>query len=405
MQIELVTIGGEILSGMTVNSNAAFIGQKFLEKGYRVNRQTVFPDDAKILHSGLQEALARSELVITTGGLGPTCDDLTRNVAAQLFSSDFCYDEMVAEDLLRRFGVGLVSLKDQATIPRKARALLNSVGTAPGLVFTSEKNTLILLPGVPEEMSVLFVGQVLPFVQKRFPLKEPFVQKKVDLYLLIESSVDPFLRILEKEHPNLQIGIYPNYGYLSVSFTGKSEKEIQPAVDALLKEFGAYHYTAPNGKLEEAVHATLIQRKKTLALAESITGGKAAAQLTALAGASEYFLGSLVVYSNALKVSLLHVLKETLEKEGAVSRKCAEEMLAGLFKVTDADYGIAVTGIAGPTGAAPGKPLGTVWVAMGARGKAPAIETFIANGPREKVLTYTTNRLFANLLAYLDTLS
>lgn len=400
MQIELVTIGDEILFGMTINSNAAFIGQKFLEKGYKVDRQTVLPNDAAILSSGLKEALARSELVITTGGLGPTCDDLTRKVVAQLFSSDFYYDDKVAQDLLRRFGEGLVSLKDQATLPKKAIPLLNPIGTAPGLVFTSDKNTLILLPGVPQELYTLFVEQVLPFVQKYFPLKTPFVQKRVNLYLLIESSVDPFLRILEKEYPHLQIGIYPHYGYLSVSFSGRSEEEIQPAVEALLKKFGEYHYTAMHGKLEEAVHATLIERKKTLALAESITGGKAAAQLTALAGVSEYFLGSLVVYSNDLKTSLLQVSKETLEKEGAVSRKCVEEMLAGLFKTTGADYGIAVTGIAGPTGATPTKPLGTIWAAVGAREETPAIETFIAKGSREKVLAYTTNRLFANLLAY-----
>lgn len=401
MQIEVIAIGDEILSGMTVNSNAAYIGKRLMDAGYKVTRQTTLSDTPEVLKAGLKEALERSSIVITTGGLGPTCDDLTRGVAAELFDSPFHLDAKVAEDLSRRFGDSPISLEDQATIPSKAIPFLNTVGTAPGLAFTDEKHSLLLLPGVPTEMRAMFDVSILPYIEAKHPLKKKFFQKWLNFSLLTESQVDPVLRELEKEFPEVCFGIYPAYGTISISLTSFHEEMLEMPADRIFAAFKERAFFSPSREIDEAVHLEMQNRKKTLALAESITGGSMAAHLTAHAGASHYFLGSIVAYSNELKTSLLGVSHATLEKEGAVSRGAALEMLEGVFRLTNADYAIAVTGIAGPTGATPGKPVGTVWGAVGARGKDPFVETFHRRGQRDTVIIYSMRRLFANLLTYM----
>ncbi|MES2345877.1 MAG: CinA family nicotinamide mononucleotide deamidase-related protein [Chlamydiota bacterium] len=400
MDIEIVAIGDEILAGAVVNTNAAFIGSRLLEVGYKVARQATFSDDPEAIKQNLKEAMGRSALVIATGGLGPTCDDLTRDVACALFSSEMHLDERIAQDLKNRFGSLPISLENQATVPVKAKVLMNTIGTAPGLVFEEKGSTLILLPGVPQEMRTMLERDVLPYILKYHPLKEKTVQKKLSFSLLTEGQVDPFLRILEKDHPEVQFGIYPGYGILTVACTSKKETEIEKAITALYTHFQDHYVASPSGKLEEAVALLLTDKKKTLALAESMTGGLMAAQLTAMAGASDYLIGSCVVYSNAMKTVVLHVSEKTLKDHGAVSEEVVREMLQGLLKVTDADYGIAVTGIAGPSGAVINKPIGTVWGAVGARGKEPFVEQFLARGTREMILLYACRRLFANLLTY-----
>jgi nicotinamide-nucleotide amidase len=400
MEIEVVAIGDEVLTGAVVNTNAAFIGERLLEAGYKVARHATLSDHPDAIKQGLKEAMGRSSLVITTGGLGPTCDDITRNAACALFSSETYFDETIAEDLKKRFGSLPISLEDQATVPVKAKAFMNTVGTAPGLVFEENGSTLILLPGVPYEMHEMFIKNVVPYLLEKHPPREKIFQKRVSFSVLTEGQVDPFLRVLEKEHPDVQCGIYPGYGILNVAFTSKRESEVVRAVAKVCDKFQEHYFVSPSGKLEEAVALFLTEKKKTLALAESITGGAMAAQLTAIPGASEYFLGSCVVYSNALKIAILHVSEKTLQEHGAVSREVALEMLQGIFKTTDADYGIAVTGIAGPTGATPNKPIGTVWAALGERRKEPFVEQFTGRGTRETIILYTCRRLFANLLTY-----
>ena len=377
MIIELISIGDELLKGFIVNSNAAFLSRHLQQSGYSVVRQTTLPDESVSLTRGLKEAMQRADLVICTGGLGPTLDDRTRQIAAELFHSDFHFDQAIADDLKRRFGNMNVSIEDQATVPKKAKILHNRVGTAPGFVFAEAGKTLVLLPGVPKEMEPMFLDQALPMIQKQFPLKDKKASAQLSFCLIFESHLDPHLRELSKQFPTVEVGIYPAHGTLSVDLHASDKEELFLFKKALVDRFGDYQYKSQNGKIEEAIHSWFVQHKKKLAFAESCTGGMLSTHVTALPGASDYFLGSFVAYSNEMKEKALDVSKEMLNSKGAVSAEAVSEMLNGVFKKTSADFAIAVSGIAGPTGGTAQKPVGTVWAAIGERENLPTSGHFL----------------------------
>jgi nicotinamide-nucleotide amidase len=385
MHIEIVSIGNELLTGRIVNTNAAFLCARLESEGYRVSLQTTLPDERALLLKGLQEALARSDLVIATGGLGPTLDDGTREVAAELFQSDFHVDIEIREELRERYPGRFFAVEDQARIPTKAMALRNRVGSAPGLLFSEGGKTLILLPGVPKEMEPLFLESVFPYIQKGFPVPS---KHRVHLHfcLVFESLLDPHLRKLSSLYPAVEVGIYPAHGTLSVVLSSLEEGSLRAFERDLLLKFGEYRYEAAS--IAEALQAVCVAQGKTLACAESCTGGMLASCVTAVAGSSAYFLGSLVTYSNGMKHSLLGVSEAALASQGAVSAEVVQEMLLGVFRCTEADYAIAVSGIAGPSGGSPDKPVGTVFAAIGERGKAPDVGVFKVFGNRQtRILT------------------
>lgn len=368
MSIELVTIGDEILRGQTVNTNTAEIGRRLTEGGWKVVRQTALPDDPEVLKSGLLEALSRTSLVITTGGLGPTLDDLTVATAKQLF-------------------------------PTPGEELPNTVGSAPGFLFTEGKKALFLLPGVPEEMRVMLEKSLLPYLHRHFPPPPKLYSTALHFYLLSETKVDPILRSL-KDRFSLDIGIYPSYGTLTVTLRGADVSHVEKAKEEVAKAF--QEQLLPTGKLSESLGLWLQEHKATFAFAESCTGGFMASQITQIPGASTYFLGSLVTYANELKESLLDVSPNTLKAHGAVSEPTVQEMWQGLMKKTGADYGVAVSGIAGPGGATPQKPVGTICYALGKKGSTPEVGTFHVKGDRQAVILRTTQRLFAYLWRYVN---
>ena len=363
MSFEVVAIGNEVLRGVIVNTNAAFLSRRLTEEGWDVSCQITLPDEVELLTRGLNEAMLRSSVVIATGGLGATLDDNTLNCAKQLFS------------------------KSPDELP-------NSVGAAPGYFFSENKRLLFLLPGVPSEMEQMFEESVLPYLKKHLPATM-LHKEELHFYLLKEDDVDPLLRDLQKEH-ELDIGIYPSYNGLSVIMRGFKKEDVIHAKKVIAEAFKASLLPAAN--LEEAILHWMVKHQKTLALAESCTGGFMASQLTAIPGASEYFLGSIVSYANQLKEDLLGVSPETLKKHGAVSREAVHEMWMGLMRKTGADYGIAVSGIAGPQGGTPEKPVGTVVYAMGKTGEVPEIHTLHMKGNRQTVILRTTKKLFGFLL-------
>lgn len=403
MEIEIIAIGNEVLAGFTVNTNAAYISQGLLSICLPVARHSVLPDDPVMLKQGLREALNRSQLVITTGGLGPTCDDITRQIAAELFNSDFRYDNDLADDLKQRYGE-LSTIRDQATVPDKANLLKNNSGTAPGIIFQDSNNTLILLPGVPSEMKQMFTEQVLPYLQKTFNNKVKCYSKQIHLFNTAEASVDPLLRQLKNSYPMIEFGIYPGQCLLSIYLIVYANSEVEankllePSFQTIAGKFAAFRFEAPLGKIEYAVHETFIQRKLTLSAAESCTGGFFSSRLTALPGCSEYFLGSVIAYSDFLKMTLLDVPEDLLIEKGAVSSEVAAQMLEGLFSKVGSDFGVAVTGIAGPSGGTQEKPVGTVWCAVGQRKSTPFIWKLQCHGNREMIINQSTNALFAKLL-------
>ncbi|MBS0603435.1 MAG: CinA family nicotinamide mononucleotide deamidase-related protein [Verrucomicrobia bacterium] len=397
MIIEIISIGDELLKGRIVNTNAAFLCSHLQKKGYAVSRQTTLSDQPELLKSGLKEAIARSDLVISTGGLGPTLDDRTREIAAEIYACDFHFDQKLADELLIRYPNRYDAVKDQARLPTKARIVLNRVGSAPGLFFSEKGKSLILMPGVPKEMEPMFLEQALPLIEKNWPLKEKKVISHLNFCLVYESLLDPHLRELSGRFPEVEAGIYPAHGHLSVLLLSSKADQLAAFEKEMRQRFGNYIYSSPSGRIEDALQDWFVKNKKKLAFAESCTGGTIASHATSIPGASDYFLGSFVVYSNEMKEQILGVSKQTLQTKGAVSEETVREMLEGVFKRTSADYAIAVSGIAGPTGGTAEKPVGTVWAAIGERGNPADVGKFMSFGSRQTIILSATNQLLGAL--------
>lgn len=396
MRVEVIAIGDEVLSGRTVNGNGASLARQLALAGFPVTAQRVLPDEREALKRGLGEALERNELVICTGGLGPTFDDCTRQAVLELVGGKNQFNEQVAADLRRRYGDQLSTLNDQATIPDLADPLLNPVGTAPGLFFDLGKKVLVLLPGVPIEMEELLQGQLLPALQRRFPALQRSYFETIQLLLTSESAVDPLLRELQQSYPALTFGIYPDQAFVSVRIGGKTHTEIAPARKKIEAAFADQLFQGAT--LEEAVHERMVEMGLTLATAESCTGGSIAARLTRLSGASNYFLGGVVAYSNQVKESLLGVSRATLDRFGAISGETVVEMARGALDRFGAHYAVAVSGIAGPLGGTPEKPVGTVWLAIAERGGECHADQLDLKGGRDAVIYRTVHQALARLL-------
>ena len=337
LDIEIIAIGNEVLSGYTTNTNAAFISQELHKEGWRVNRHTALPDDPQRLQNGINEALQRNRLIITTGGLGPTCDDISRQIVAEMFHSDFHYDEAIGADLIKRYGQ-MPTVIEQAMIPNKATPLHNTSGTAPGLIFNENGVTLIMLPGVPAEMKTMWHKDVIPYIRKHFSSGNKYFCKRVNLFGIPEPVADKILRELSTKHPEIEYGIYTSQGSLSIHLTAFTDSDaaadalINPALNVIKTQFASSLFEAPSGKIEEAIHHQFIQQGITLSAAESCSGGSLAARLTAFPGASQYFLGSIVAYSNELKTTLLGVPETLIQEKGAVSEEVVLAMLEGLIR-------------------------------------------------------------------------
>ncbi len=399
MTLEILSIGNELLSGHTINSNASIIGQALLPNGFSVDRVTLLPDEETFLKKGIEEAMERSSFIIITGGLGPTGDDLTRDVVADIFSTSLIYDEAIANDLIKRFGKNLPTIKDQVMVPKGATIIPNPLGTAPGFILEG-KATVFVLPGVPPQMEAMLPA-VISHLEKHHT-KSHYIES-LYLCLLSEQGVDPYLRTLEKENPAVEIGICPGYGNLSIYIHGKDPKKLSPIREKIAEKFQKNVFSTSSKLIEVAFHEWMVKNKKTFASAESCTGGQLAARLTAHADSSDYFLGSIVSYSNHLKETALGVSPKTLETHGAVSKEVVLEMVEGAKKLTGADYAIATSGIAGPDGGTPDKPVGTVWSAI-----ATPEKTFAALVPikgsgkiRSLIIDYTVTYLLATLYRHL----
>lgn len=404
MNIELISIGNELLTGFTVNSNAAYISQGLFLEGYTSSRHTVLPDDVNYLEKGIREALQRSDILIMTGGLGSTCDDNTRDIVAKIFNSDFHFDLAIAKDLKIRYGDSFPTIENQATVPSKAKIIKNLLGTAPGFIFEANSKIVILLPGVPHEMKAMFTDQVLLFLKNRFVGSLKNYSKRIHLVGLPEAAVDPLLRQLQKEYPVVEFGIYPSLGHLSVQLSVRDCEEekafsiLSKPEKAVKAAFASYLFESATGRIEDSLQQLFIERKLTLSLAESCTGGSIASHLTQVPGSSQYFLGGVVAYSNVLKEKLLGVSSQLLVERGAVSQEVVEAMLQGILIKTGSDYGIAISGIAGPSGGTADKPVGTIWATIGRKGEHPHSWQFHSRGNRAVVIERCVNAVLGKLL-------
>jgi nicotinamide-nucleotide amidase len=379
VKIEIINTGSELMLGYVLNTHQQWLCRQFSERGYVVGRQTAVDDTAEAIQGAVREAMARADLIVVTGGLGPTSDDRTRDLIAQLLGRPLREDVEVLGRIESFFGRRKrrmpSSTRVQALIPEGATVLQNEHGTAPGLVmeFPARGGTglLVMLPGPPRELRPMFLNQVLPLIAQRFAKPPDFCCAVLRTVGIGESFLEE--QIAAELAPlvarGLDVGFCARVGEVDLRFVARcaeAEVLVQEAEALARKHLRTFIYARDPDELNAVVVRLLAERGKTLALAESCTGGFIANRITNVSGSSAVFRGGVVSYSNELKEKFLGVKAETLARHGAVSEAVAREMAEGARQRAGADYALAVTGIAGPTGGTPEKPVGTVFIALAA---------------------------------------
>jgi len=393
MTVELISVGTEILLGNIVNTNAAYLAEQCAALGLSCFYQTVVGDNEERLTHVLETALERSDIVILSGGLGPTKDDLTKETAAKVMGKELRMDEHSKEriqDYFTKRGLELTENNwKQAMAPEGAIVIDNDNGTAPGIIIESGEKRVILLPGPPGELIPMFESAVFPYLSKAEP--GVIYSQTVKLCGIGESKAETVVADLIAGQDNPTIAPYAKIGEVHLRVTAKaaSEKEAKkltkPMVKELKNRFGMNVYTTEeNVTLEQAVVDLLLANKLTVTTAESCTGGLLAARLTGVPGVSEVFKSGQVTYSNKAKHRLLGVKKHSLGKHGAVSESVAKEMAKGAALSSKADVAVAITGIAGPDGGSEEKPVGLVYIACSVRGKTK-VKEYNFSGNRNKI--------------------
>ena len=376
MDVEIVAIGNELLLGETVDTNSAWAAKRLAEIGVRVSRVTIVGDDPARMRAALEETRARSRWVITTGGLGPTRDDLTRSVVAEVFGLPLEIDaEILAavEARFRRFGYERMpaSNRSQAEVPRGARVIPNRHGTAPGLIVEGGGSTFFVLPGVPAEMRALLEEGVLPELTAANGDGAPVVRSRVVHTAGIgESALAERLDDVLAETGPIEVAYLPHLGMVDIRLTlaGLSRDEGDRRLDALAAEVVSratpWFYGTDDVTLAGAIGERLQERGWSVAVAESMTAGELGAEITSVPGSSLWFRGGILAYANEAKQTLLGVSEATLARHGAVSEEACRAMLEGVRRSLEAEVGCAITGIAGPAGGSDEKPVGTVWIGV-----------------------------------------
>lgn len=368
---DIISIGNELLAGYTTNTNASFIARELLNIGLPVNQITAIRDSHDDILRALSESRKNTDVVLITGGLGPTPDDITKAAICEFFETEIVFDEQVYQDVkrfLRERGRRISPAnRDQALIPKCDHVIYNRHGTAPGLIFEKNEQFFIFMPGVPVEMKFMISDFVIDFLSKKLTLPE--IQTRI-----LRTSGIPEAKLYERikdimeRFPQFGIAFLPRYIGVDMRFrivtTDDSiQQEFDSFLNAIRRRMAKYIFSDREIEPEQALAEILTENKLTLAIAESFTGGLIADRITNIPGSSEYFSGSVVTYSNESKIDLLGVKKETIDNYGAVSEQTVREMLSGVRKKFNSSCAIASTGIAGPTGATLGKPVGLCYLA------------------------------------------
>jgi nicotinamide-nucleotide amidase len=382
MIVELINTGSELMLGRTLNTHQQWLCRRLADLGYVVSRQVAVPDAAPAIEAAVREALGRADLILATGGLGPTSDDLTRELIARLLERPLGEDPAIVAQLRSFFAARNRPMPDrnrvQALVPEGAVVLPNPHGTAPGLAMEVRPNPfreggkaswLILLPGPPRELRPMFVDVVVPLLRRVLPLKSEFVCRTLRSTGIGESAVQA--RIAGLLQPLVEQGLDLGYcaysGRVDVRLAARGANAanlVRAAEGVVREELGPHLFAEGDEELESVIIRLLTEREETLAVAESCTGGCIVHWLTNVPGASAAFLAGLVTYSNEAKQKFLGVSAQTLAEHGAVSEAVAREMAEGARQQNRTTYALAVTGVAGPTGGTPAKPVGTVFIAL-----------------------------------------
>jgi nicotinamide-nucleotide amidase len=376
MNAIIITIGDELLIGQTIDTNSAWMGQHLNEMGVWVKERIAVSDDANQIIATLNTTIPRADLILLTGGLGPTKDDLTKNVLCEYFGGNLVRNDQVfkhVQEFFTRRGLPMLERNaEQAFVPDNCEVLFNEQGTAPGMLWKIDGKIIASLPGVPFEMKHLMQRFILPLISDLADtsvLHQTIITAGIGESFLAEKIID-----WENKLPaNCKLAYLPSLGMVKLRLTvrGKKSESLQEVLSTqmeALKTLVAAHLFADSDELPEiTLGKLLLQTNSKICLAESCTGGYIASKLVSIAGSSAYFSGGIVCYSYEAKQSLLQVNKSILDNEGAVSESCVKAMCEGVLQKFDAKYAIAVSGIAGPDGGTIDKPVGTVWIAVGTK--------------------------------------
>ncbi len=379
MLAQIITIGDELLIGQVVDTNSAWMAQQLNLQGIRIDTILSVSDTHEAITNAVDQAIQTADLILVTGGLGPTKDDITKKALADFFGVGMEFHTPTHERILRlfeRWGREPTDAhRDQCYMPANADILHNKMGTAPGMWFEYKERVIVSMPGVPREMKYLMEYEVLPRLNQHFP-KLPIHHRTILTVGDGESRIARRIESIENSLPeNVKLAFLPGLGQVRLRLTaiGADNDQLKQILDEKVKAIEAlipeliYGYGTQN--LEQVLGQLLLDRKKSLSTAESCTGGYVAHRITTIPGSSAYFKGGIVAYDNSIKQNQLGVSANTLETEGAVSEQTVIEMVKGALKVMGTDIAIAISGIAGPDGGTPEKPVGTIWMAVGDEGQ------------------------------------
>ena len=372
--IEIITIGDEILIGQIVDTNSAWMAVELNKAGFQLAQITSVHDEADHIKKALDEALLRADVVLMTGGLGPTKDDITKQTLCEYFGTKLVFNPEVLENIQQiyhtRQSVMNELTKSQAMVPEKCTVIQNRAGSAPITWFEKEGKVIVSMPGVPLEMKKVMSEEIIPRLQKHF--KTPaIIHKTVQVYGIPESQLALRLTEWENSLPEyLHLAYLPNFGIVKLRISGagqdkyKLEEAINQQVETLKSILGESIFAYEDKPVEKIIYEKLKSSGLTVSTAESCTGGNIAHRLTLIPGISDCFKGTVVAYHNEVKINMLGVSAQDIEKHGAVSSEVATQMAEGASKVMQTDLAVATTGIAGPTGGTPEKPVGTIWISV-----------------------------------------
>ena len=391
---EIITIGDELLIGQVIDTNSAWIAQQLNAIGINVFQKTSISDNKNNIINTLNEATSRVDLIIVTGGLGPTRDDITKQTIAEYFNSKLIRNQEVLSHihrLLEPRGIKINELNiKQADVPDNCQVIPNSCGTAPGMWFEKNGKVYIFMPGVPFEMKAMVTDHLLTKLEAFY--KTPaIVHRTLMLQGIAESMLAQLIELWELQLPeSIKLAYLPSPGLIRLRLTAKGDDKqtlsqlIDSEVNKVIPAIKDWYYADNDEPLEVAVGKLLKNKHLTLATAESCTGGKIASMITSVAGSSDYYKGSVIAYANEVKTSILNVSPQIIEKRGAVSQPVVEAMAQNLIKLYNVDYALATSGIAGPDGGTPEKPVGTVWLAVASREKVVSKLLTLGDNNRER---------------------
>lgn len=409
MKATILTIGDEILIGQIIDTNAAWMSQKLTALGISVIERITVSDEHQPIVKGIEYCLSKSDIVLMTGGLGPTKDDITKLAIADYLGVDMEFHEAVFDRIKAIFAPRNIPLtdahKDQCYLPGKVEVLTNSMGTAPGMLWNHNGKQIVSMPGVPYEMKAIMTEHLLPKLAQRSDRKV-ILHKTIMTAGMGESSIaDKIDDIVEAFDKEVSIAYLPGLSQVRLRITAKGDDEsiLQAKLDKAIADVServkdlVYGYDEIT--LQEALQQMCIEKGLTVGTAESCTGGHLSHLITSISGSSAYYQGSAITYSNTLKTKLLGVKEETLKAHGAVSEQVVEEMVKGALSLLDVDVAVALSGVAGPTGGSEEKPVGTVCIAVGLHGVVNT-RTILASKDRTKNIAYASNQALNMLRKY-----